>query len=264
MSNSYAPPIPPAVEAGALPGPDEGQEGDARLARRRKLIFWLLPFAIIALLVAAKLFSVQIASVQANSAFLKNDAAGVHAAAGVLKVVNVIEPYKAWFNDGDGYVLSGDFASARTQFEQALSLASADESCKVRVNLVLTLEKLGDAKQASADPTAAKALYDGGVKIAADAPQGCFQKGSNGKQQGEGEKLQDSKGRLEEKSKGSQAQGQPNQTPGDQSPSPSSDSSKLDQLNKQNQGAQQDRNDGQQIGGDAGNLPPFDPNGKQW
>lgn len=247
-----------------IPGSPEHRK--IQLMVRRRMMLLSIPVAVVVLLLAAKLLSVSIASAQLDAAFAKGDAAGVHSAAGVLKFVNVIEPYKAWFNDGDGYVLDGDFAAAKTEFEKALSLAPQAESCQVRVNLVLTLEKLGDAKAQARDGAAAKSLYDQGVKVVDDALPGCFQPGSSGNRQGEGRQLQDSKARLEQKSQQMNPQNQPGQTPPPaeqpqgQAPSPS----KLDQLNQQNNDAQQDRSDGGQIRDGSGNAPPFDPNAKQW
>lgn len=243
--------------------PGSWQDRQAKLRLRRKLLLGSAPLLLLLLLLAAKTLSVGIASAQLESAFAKGDAAGVHAAAGVLKVANVIEPYKAWFNDGDGYLLSGDFESAKPEFEQALALASSTESCRVRVNLVLTVEKLGDAKRAAGEQSAAQALYDQGISVIDAAPQGCFQAGSSGNQQGEGQQLQDAKGRLQQKSEQSQ-QDQNGQNPGPADPSQSPDPSQLDQLNQQNNDAQQDRNDGTRLRDGAGNPVPFDPNAKQW
>ncbi|WP_394938123.1 hypothetical protein [Psychromicrobium sp. YIM B11713] len=234
----------------------------ARLLLRRRMLLFSIPVVLLTLLIAAKFLSVSIASDQLNTAFAKGDAGGVHAAASVLKFANLVEPYKAWFNDGDGYVLEGNFQAARTQFEQALALAPEKDSCKVRVNLVLTLEKLGDAKKAAGDESGAKALYDSGVKVSDEAPEGCFQKGGDGNQQGEGESLQDSKERLSQKSKDADP-GQLDPQQSGQAQSGSTDPSKLEQLNQQQKDAQKDRNDGKQGSGDVGNLPD-DSNGKQW
>ncbi|WP_052663643.1 tetratricopeptide repeat protein [Psychromicrobium lacuslunae] len=234
----------------------------ARLVLRRRLLIFTIPLVLLVLLIAGKFLSVSIASAQLNAAFARGDAAGVHSAAGVLKFANLLEPYKAWFNDGDGYVLQGDFEAAKGQFEEALRLAPEKESCKVRVNLVLTLEKLGDAKKAAGDQSGAKALYDNGLAVTDQAPEGCFQQGSEGNQQGEGQSLQESKERLNEKSQNS---GQNQQDPGqpNQSPNSPADPSKLEQLKQQQKEAQKDRTDGKQGSGNVGNLPD-DPNGKQW
>lgn len=253
--------IPGQVPEAAFAKPLENAKATRLLLRRRMLLF-SLPFVLLLFLLAGKFLSVSIASTQLTAAFAKADADGVHAAAGILKIANFVEPYKAWFNDGDGYLLQGDFDSAKGQFEEALRLVPEKESCKVRVNLVLTLEKLGDAKRAAGDQSGAKALYDSGLSITDQAPPGCFQAGSEGNRQGEGQSLRDSKGRLSQKSQNS---GQNPQTPQPSSPSQSNpaDPSKLEQLNQQQRQAQKDRADGQQGAGNLGNLPA-DPNGKQW
>ncbi|NYE94465.1 tetratricopeptide (TPR) repeat protein [Psychromicrobium silvestre] len=256
MSTSLAPEKLPAEQ------PDRVAERPKRLLWRRRMLIFSIPLVLLVLLFAAKLLSVPMASAQLSSAFAKGDAGGVHSAAGVLKIANFVEPYKAWFNDGDGYLLQQDFEAAKPQFEEALRLASADDSCKVRVNLAFTLEKLGDAKKAAGDESGAKALYDQGVKVTDEAPQGCFQQGGNGNQQGEGQNLKDANERLKQKSQGT---GQSQTDPSSSTPQPSTsgDPAKIDQLNQQQKQAQKDRNDGKQGGSDVGNLPQ-DPNGKQW
>lgn len=254
------PPDPAAPPAPWQPGSAQDRRAKSRLQRR--LLLGSLPLVLLVLLLAAKLLSVAIASAQLEQAFVKGDAAGVHSAAGVLKVVNIIEPYKAWFNDGDGYVLSGDFEAAKTEFEQALKLAPPAESCQVRVNLTLTLEKLGDAQGAAGRSETARSLYDQGVKITEAAPPGCFQKDSAGNRQGEGQQLLDAKGRLQQKSQQS-GQGQAKQIPGASGQLPPEEA-KRDQLNQQNKDSQQERNDGARLRDGAGNPLPFDPDAKQW
>ena len=75
-----------------------------------------------------------------------------------MSFLNVVERHKAPFARGDAFVLAGDLDSARAQFEQALELAPPDsiDSCQIRVNLALALEKLGDAAKAAGDEVAAK------------------------------------------------------------------------------------------------------------
>ncbi|WP_285724421.1 hypothetical protein [Psychromicrobium xiongbiense] len=261
MTQDYVPVKAPDPSLAAPAAPHRPTE--PRQLLRRRLLLWSIPVALLVLLIAAKCLSVAIASAQSAEAYARGDAAGVHSAASVLKVVNVIEPYKAWFAEGDAFVLEGNFAAAREQFETALGMASADDSCKVRVNLVLTLEKLADQKTQSGDAAGAKSLYDAGIKVVNEAQPGCFQKNSSGNQQGEGQNLQDAKGRMENKSAGNQQGDSGQQKQGDGGSTPPPDQSKLDQLNKQQKQAQQDRGSEQQ-----GTEPPGSGGGgagtKQW
>ena len=85
-----------------------------------------------------------------------------------MSFLNVVERHKAPFARGDAFVLAGDLDSARAQFEQALELAPPDsiDSCQIRVNLALALEKLGDAAKAAGDDAGATRKLGRAVQIA--------------------------------------------------------------------------------------------------
>ncbi|MDI3211636.1 hypothetical protein [Arthrobacter sp. AL12] len=114
--------------------------------RRRRLLLWSALPVLLALLLAAKLLSAAWFAGQAGGAFARGDAPAVESAAAVLGVANFLEPHKAPFAAGDARALRGDYAGARTAFEAALAAAPSADECRVRANLALSIERLGDAE----------------------------------------------------------------------------------------------------------------------
>ncbi len=114
-----------------------------RLEWRRRLLWWLALPALLVLCLSAKRLSVGILADTAARSFAAGDAGAVADAAAGLRMANFVEPQKAPFAEGDGLFLAGDFAAARQRFEEALSLAGTADECVVRVNLALTIERLG-------------------------------------------------------------------------------------------------------------------------
>lgn len=213
-----------------------------RGARRRKLLWAALPSAVV-LLASAKMLSLGALGTAAEDAFTGKDAPALAAAADWLGVLNLIEPYKADFARGDAQVLSGDFAAARASFETALRAAPESEGCRIRVNLVLSIEKLGDARKEGGDDAAANALYQDGLDIIAGAPRGCFEAGAQGNSQGEGGRLSEARERLG--SKAGDSGGDGNDGGDDASAEPGAQQ-QLEQLEESEREARQERLKSQQ------------------
>ncbi len=218
-----------------------GESADARRARlelRRRLIVWSIPVVLVLLLVALKLLSMVAIGNQARSAYDAGEVTAVEQAAARLGFLNVIERHKAPFARGDARVLAGDFAGAREAFEEALGVAprNAVEACQIRVNLVLSLEKLGDAAKAGTGLDAAKPYYDRMQVVVADAPEGCFQPPAGDT----GQQLGDARGRAQEKSQPPQGQ-----SPGEQPQQPQPGEDKQKQLDDKTKDNQQQRSQAQ-------------------
>ncbi len=147
-----------------------------RLQRRRRLLIWSVLPVLLVLCLAAKLLSVGVLAGNAARAFDAGDSGAVADAAAGLRIANVIEPHKAPFAEGDGLFLAGDFGAARQRFEEALALAPEADGCAVRVNLVLSIERLGDAEVTAGDPTAAGRLFAEGLAVVEAAPAGCLRR----------------------------------------------------------------------------------------
>ena len=130
--------------------------------------------------------------------------------------VNFVEQFRSPFAIGDAYVLTGAFEQARPWFEQALDQVPKGgiEECKVRVNLGLTYEALGDAAKAKERTTEWKQFYEKGIQTTSQRPPVCD--APEGAQTGE--QLEQAQERMEDKS--AEQQGQPEQPPDEPGDSP--------------------------------------------
>ena len=213
---------------------------------RRRLLVWSALPVLLVLCFAAKLLSLGILADRAAAGFSAGDAAAVDAAARGLGFANVVEPHKAPFAAGDASVAEEDYATARTQFEQALSMvpAGSGDRCIIRVNLVLAIERLGDQRQQAGDPASAVLLFQEALATAGQAPEACGAGNPD-----TGGRFADAKERLESKlgAAGQAAAGTP--APGeDPPPNTSADprQGQLDQLQDSARQAERERNSGRE------------------
>jgi hypothetical protein len=242
------------------PSPQPAPANPARLAppapardrreRRRRLLVWSVLPVLLVLCLSAKLLSAGILADTAARSFAAGDSGGVADAAAGLRIANVIEPHKAPFTEGDGLFLAGDFAAARQRFEEALSLAGTADGCVIRVNLALTIERLGDAQAKAEDPTAAGRLFAEGLAVVKAAPEGCFAGAESGTDAGAVEKLQQVGERLQQKADaaaGENTAPKPSEQPGGNNPpADPGQQSQLEQLKDSAKEAQRERNSGQE------------------
>lgn len=215
-----------------------------RRRRRQLLLLWSALPVIVAMCFSAKLLSLGIFTGQATRAFEARDTGAAASASAGLRAANLIETHKAAFAEGDSLVLAGDFAGARQRFEEALALTGPRDECVIRVNLVLSIERLGDARFRAEDPTAAGRLFAEGLAAVDAAPHGCFAGGG----QETGEKLKQAESRLQQKSQdgNSEAAPEPQET-GEPQPEPGPGrQNQLDQLTDSARESQLERNNGHQ------------------
>ncbi|MGP9501707.1 tetratricopeptide repeat protein [Specibacter sp. AOP5-B1-6] len=241
----------------AQPQSAQLQSAQSLLRRRRRLLWGSSPVVLISVVVAVKLLSLPLSAGLAGTAYDGGDADGTVRAAQAMGTLNVVERYKAHFALGDGHVLRGDFEQARQEFSRALDLVPANESCKVRVNLVLSLEKLGDAQEKAGDPASAKELFSQGSEVVAQAPRDCFAPNSENNKDGEGDALKQAQERLAEKQSGKQD--------GDQEPAPDAEGTepadepadgKQEELEKSGRNAQKERSQSQKFSEDYAEDEP--------
>ena len=213
-----------------------------RGACRRRLLWAVLPSAVV-LLASAKMLSLGPLGAAAEEAFSGKDVPALAAAADWLGAINLVEPYKADFARGDAQALSGDYAAARASFESALRAAPESDACRIRVNLVLSIEKLGDARKEGGDGPAASVLYQEGLEVIAHAPGGCFEAGAQGNAHGEGGRLAEARERLGSKA----GQGADGGSDGEEAPGEDSGAQQqLEQLEESERKARQERLKSQQ------------------
>jgi hypothetical protein len=214
-----------------------------RRRRRRQLALWSAPPALLALAVAAKLLSVGVLGASAGQSFDAGEQEGAANAASRLLVANLLEPHKGLFASGDAHVLAGDFVSARKDFESALAAGAGVDECKVRVNLVLSIEKLGDG---AGEPDAAAQLFKEAKAAADSAPPQCHSPGP-ANSAGEGESLDSAQDRLNGKiSAGESSSEDPSTSTQDNPSAPNQE--QLQRLEENAQQAQRERSEGQERG----------------
>lgn len=234
---------------------DQSLEPALLRRRRRLLLAWSGLPALFVLCLSAKLLSLGVLAGQAAAGFESRDANTVGSAAAGLRALNVIEPHKAPFAEGDAHVLAAEYGDARQRFEEALALTGPDDECIIRVNLVLSIEALGDARLAAQDPTAAGQLFAEGLAVVGGAPEGCvaesIRPAAPDAAPGAGETLLQAETRLRQKSDdakaGEGAEPQADGYDGD-SPAPANPErqSQLEQLKDSARNSQLERNNGQE------------------
>jgi hypothetical protein len=238
----------------APPAPSPPVLAPGRRERRRRLLVRSALPALLVLCLSAKLLSVGMLADTAARSFAAGDSGGVADASAGLRIANFTEPHKAPFAAGDGLFLAGDFTAARQRFEDALSLAGTADGCVIRVNLALTIERLGDAQAKAEDPMAAGRLFAEGLAVVEAAPQGCLDAGGEagahaGPEASAGEKLKQAGERLQQKADaaaGKDTTPKPSEQPGGNNPpADPGQQSQLEQLKDSAQEAQRDRNAGQ-------------------
>jgi len=173
--------------------------------KRKRLLLWSAPLMLIALLVALKLLSAVALNMAGTSAYQHanhNTAADRFAS---LEFFNVVEPWKAHFNQGTAIYAGGDFFGAKEELVVALDLVPRSpqgeppgkEECDVRTNLSLAYEGMGDEAMAAGDPAMGANYYD----QAQTALSNCGESGGSG-----GEQAQEAEERQEQSQSDAQQQ----------------------------------------------------------
>ncbi|MBB2984910.1 tetratricopeptide repeat protein [Terracoccus luteus] len=179
-------------------------------ARRRRLLLGSLPVTVLLALVALRLLTLNPVHDRTLAAYTAGDVDGTTTWGERQGWVNVVEGFRAPFALGDAQVLAGRFEQARPYFEQALEEVPKGgiDECKVRVNLGLTYEALGDAAKAAERETEWRQFYDKGITTMAERPPLCdAPEGGDS-----GQRASDAQQRMEQKSE-DQQQGQEPQQP---------------------------------------------------
>lgn len=144
-----------------------------KVLRRRLVLFSILP-ALVLVAIGAKLVTMVAYGHAAKSDYLEFDAYALADDVRVLKSVNVIDSYKAYFAEGDRYVLEGKLSDAQAEFTTSLSLVDPEDSCPVRINLEVVLETQGDLKSAENHRDEATPFWLEALTTVQEAPEGCF------------------------------------------------------------------------------------------
>lgn len=212
--------------------------------RRRRLLLASAPLVALLVLVAARLMTLNLVHAQTLAAYQAGDKPRTLMWGERQGWVNVVEQFRSPFAIGDAHVLSGHFDLARPWFEQAFAEVPKGgiDDCKVRVNLGLTYEALGDAAKARERTDEWKQFYDKGIAITKERPPLC--EAPEGGQTGE--QLKQTQQRLETKRSDAppqdqQQQGQPAPQPAPTQPAPTPDPGKTPSQEEQDYLKEQQR-----------------------
>lgn len=189
--------LPPPGEFKTTEEIRDAQFADELRRKRKRLLLWSAPLMLIAFLAALKLLSAVALNMAGASAY---DNASYNTAEdrfASLEVFNVVEPWKAHFNQGTAIYASGQFWQATEQLKVALDLVPkspqgeppGSEECDVRTNYSLALEGLGDEAMAASDPAMGADYY----RQAQEMLSNCGESGGNG-----GEEAQEAEERQEQ------------------------------------------------------------------
>jgi hypothetical protein len=181
--------------------------------RRRRLLLGSLPVVVLLVVAALRLLSLNLVAGQTLSAYQAGDRAGTQEWGERQGWVNIVEQFRSPLAIGDAHVLTGDFEHARPWFEQALEEVPKGgiDECKVRVNLGLTYEALGDAAKAKERTTEWKQFYEKGIQTTSQRPPLCDAP-EGGRT---GEQLRQAQQRMQDKGTDPQQPDTPSQPPGD-------------------------------------------------
>ncbi len=229
-----------------------------RNRRRRSVRRWVLlgslPVVLVALVLVVKLLGMYAFAYQAIGAHVAGDAGGTVRAAQQQEWLNLFDPYKAPYNTGVGLASADALPEARAKFEEALALVHGIEECAVRLNLSLTVERMGDAARDAGDAEGAGRLWVEALAVLIDAPEECrsesADQSSPDPDRSLGEEIDETSERLQDK----QGSGRPDRDEaGDRQqdrPTPGQD--QIDQLEDRLQQGEQERQENDRDGRDGG------------
>ncbi len=133
-----------------------GPPRDRRRRLRRVLFLLGLVPLFLSLLLVLKVATMLHFNSSARDAYGQERFTGAAAAFSTTLLGNVLEPWVAPYDLGTTRYRQGAYAGARDQLEDALALVPPGEECRVRTNLALAEEALGDAALADGDVTGAR------------------------------------------------------------------------------------------------------------
>ncbi|WP_078281958.1 hypothetical protein [Mycobacteroides franklinii] len=149
-------------------------DGPRRKVLRRRLVALSVLPALLLLALAVKLIVMVSTGYAAQSHYLGYDSYSLRDDVRILQSWNIIDSYKAYFTEGDRYVLEGKLGEAETEFKESLTRVDPAKSCPVRINLEVVLETRGDLTSTDRKRDEAKRFWQEALVITREAPAGCF------------------------------------------------------------------------------------------
>ncbi len=242
-----------------------------KLARRRKLLIrWSLPVVILAALVSLKLLSAVGLNLIGTQSYDRANYATAADRYVNTQFVNVVQPWKAHFNEGTAHYSAGQFFTAGRSLEVALEkVPKAPEGeprgaqeCAVRVNYSLALEGTADETLAVGDAAMAEGYYTQALEMLAD----CADSGEGGEtaeeaQDRQEQSRQESQDQQQERSEGGDT-GESEESEGDEPEGGQEEPPEADPQQQELEERNQRANEGEGEG--EGEVGVGDGSGQNW
>ncbi len=152
---------------------------DARRRTRRRLLVAGLPLALVALAVQWKVAVMLVHDRDGRSDYAAGLYGDAQDAFASNRSLNLVEAWISPYDDGTARYRLADFSGAVRLLEDALAAVPSEEECRVRINLALAHEALGDEAAAGGDAKngikewqdGLVALQEGGCLVLSDGSE---------------------------------------------------------------------------------------------
>ncbi len=138
---------------------------DTRRRTRRWLLLAGLPLALVALALQWKVAAMVGHDRDGRADYAAGSYADAQDAFASNQSLNVLQAWISPYDDGTARYRLADFAGAVRLLEDALGAAPSEHECRVRINLALAHEAVGDEAAAGEDPGTALAHWQDGVDV---------------------------------------------------------------------------------------------------
>ena len=125
-----------------------------RLRRRALLLLLPAPLVIAAIVFGTKLVFLPGIAWAASDRYDEKQYLGAADLFSLQKTMNVVDPWKAWFNTGTANLRHGNDVDAISDLHRAYLLAEEEEAmvrCQIQINLSIAYETSGDFEKTTAD-----------------------------------------------------------------------------------------------------------------
>ena len=139
-------------------------EPTRRRWRRRLLVAGLLPL-LLAVAFAAKVAVMLVADDAGRTSYAAGDFEEARGSFATNAVLNVLEPWVSPYDEGTARYRLDDFPGAVRLLSRALETVPPEEECRVRINLALAHESVGDTSVAGGDLETAREQWRAGATV---------------------------------------------------------------------------------------------------
>jgi len=219
-----------------------------RLKKRRILFKRFFVATLIIAVISLKLMSLTILTGGAISSLKANNPGQAIQRLFPLKILNIIETYKLYFNKGNALFIKGDYPSAEKNYREAQKSAPKEFLCQITFNLILSIEAQADKAVEDKDYDKAVDRYEEIVAIVKNTKCGftLSEKEAEGKMKKSAEEGKEKSDKAKQDRNGDKEKVKPNEQKDAKDPTPTDEQQrKLDESNenssKKRQQREQDR-----------------------